>query len=50
SRTSSYPYLDPKPPRTKLISWRPLTSLLGHLGICAAFQAFIFEYVKQQPW
>ncbi|CAF1114816.1 unnamed protein product [Adineta steineri] len=50
SRTSSYPYLDPKPPRTKLISWRPLVSLVGHLGICFAFQAFIFEYVKRQPW
>ncbi|CAF1021050.1 unnamed protein product [Adineta steineri] len=50
SRTSSYAYLDPKPPRTKLISWRPLASLVGHLGICFAFQAFIFEYVKRQPW
>ncbi|CAF1030654.1 unnamed protein product [Rotaria sordida] len=50
SRTTAYPYLDPKAPRTKLISWRPLVSLIGHLSICAAFQAFIFEYVKKQPW
>ncbi|CAF0830391.1 unnamed protein product [Didymodactylos carnosus] len=50
SRTASYPFLDPKPPRTKLISWKPLVSIIGQLSICIAFQAFIFIYIQKLPW
>lgn len=38
------------PPSNKLISWRPIISLIGHLIIIVGFQAFSVIYVTWQPW
>lgn len=38
------------PPPTKLIAFRPIMSLLGHMILILAIQIFVFFYVKWQPW
>ena len=50
SRTEPYPELYKKPPLNKLMAWRPVCSLLGHMVIILAIQLFTFYYVKSQPW
>jgi magnesium-transporting ATPase (P-type) len=50
SRTEAYPELHKKPPQNKLIAWRPILSLFGHMFIIGAIQIFVFFYVKLQPW
>ena len=50
SRTKAYPELYKDPPPNKLIAWRPIFSLLGHLALLLAFQVLAFYYVKWQPW
>jgi magnesium-transporting ATPase (P-type) len=50
SRTESHPDLSKKPPPSKLMSWRPIGSLLGHMLLVLAFQLFVFFYVQWQPW
>lgn len=50
SRTESYSELAKKPPPNKLMAFRPIFSLLGHMAIILAIQVFTFFYVKWQPW
>jgi hypothetical protein len=50
SRTEAFPELYKKPPLNKLIAWRPVGSLLGHMILILGIQLFTFYYVKWQPW
>jgi len=50
SRTEAFPDLYKKPPCSKLIGWRPIGSLIGHMLIIIAVQVFTFFYVRMQPW
>lgn len=50
SRTEAFPELYKKAPLNKLIAWRPIVSLLGHMIIILGIQLFTFFYVKWQPW
>ncbi|CAF0715730.1 unnamed protein product [Brachionus calyciflorus] len=50
SRTEAFPELYKNPPPNKLIAWRPILSLLGHMLLILGIQVFVFFYVKWQPW
>lgn len=50
SRTEAYSELHVKPPLNKLIAWRPIMSLFGHMFLILAVQVMVFFYVRWQPW
>jgi cation-transporting ATPase 13A3/4/5 len=50
SRTEAFPDLANKPPESKLIALRPITSLLGHMSLILAIQIFTFYFVRIMPW
>jgi cation-transporting ATPase 13A3/4/5 len=49
-RTLPYPKIHPKRPTASLVSKKVLTSIIGQTLINASIQAFVFVWVRLQPW
>lgn len=50
SHNRPFRILHHKPPSDKLLSWRPITSLLTHLTLIVFTQFLSFKLVRSQPW
>ena len=50
SRNEASEILDKQAPANKLISWRPIVSLIFHTLLLLGFQLIIFKTVQFQPW
>ncbi len=50
SKNAPFKAVSLKQPMNKLISWRPIGSIVFHTLIMFVFQYFTFNYVRFQPW